>query len=105
MKIDVSNLKAKHSEPLVNNHNKFAVLADLEVKNDDVAAKAAERLMLQKSTTLVAKPSRPNLVEQLEVRTPKIEFEIRNVNRSKSKLYFADVNVHAPVCQHMVSGC
>lgn len=34
------------------------------------------------------------LVDQLEARTPKISFKIKNVNRHKSKLFFSDINVY-----------
>ena len=34
-------------------------------------------------------------MDQLEARAPKIVFKIKNVNRSKSKLYLADNAVHA----------
>ena len=35
------------------------------------------------------------LSEQLEAKTPKIHFKIKNVNKHKSKLYISDVSVHA----------
>ena len=33
-------------------------------------------------------------MDQLEAKTPKIEFKIKNVNRSKSKIYFTDISAH-----------
>ncbi|KAI8115023.1 Nucleic-acid-binding protein from transposon X-element [Lucilia cuprina] len=35
------------------------------------------------------------LAAQLEARTPKIHFKIKNVNRRKSKIYFSDAAVHS----------
>ena len=48
--IDVSNLNVKSSGSGVNNVNKFAILADLEIENDIAATKAVERIKLGKST-------------------------------------------------------
>ena len=78
------------------------------IENDNAATKAAERKQLGKSTPSNDKPARQSfcppiflyninikhLVDQLEARIPKIVFKIKNVNRSKSKLYLADVNIH-----------
>ncbi len=36
-----------------------------------------------------------SLVKQLESKTPKIHFKIKNVNRTKSKLYLSDANIHS----------
>ena len=35
------------------------------------------------------------LVDQLEAKTPKITFKIKNVNKKKSKLYLSDATVHS----------
>lgn len=105
--IDVSNLTLKPLVSTVNSQNRFAILADLDIQNDNASVKDAERKKHGKSTSN-EKPSRPSfcppiflynvnikhLVDQLEARSPKIIFKIKNVNRVKSKLYLADVAAH-----------
>lgn len=107
--IDVTKLNGKPTTGLqVNNHNRFAILANLEIENDKVAKQAANNLKTKTDNRNDSKPAKTaycppiflynvnikHLVDQLEARTPKILFKIKNVNRNKSKLYIADLNVY-----------
>lgn len=99
--------------PLVSDptrYNQFQLLADLDVKNNDVNV---GRIVTPKDTTAGSKRAPgsvgnsfcppiflynvniKHLVEQLEAKTPKIVFKIKNVNKHKSKLYLSDVAVHS----------
>lgn len=110
MNVDVTKLGGKSlKDPPINNQNRFSILADLEIENDNAATMAANRINANNLTKSDNKPKRStycppiflynvnikHLVDQLEARTPKITFKIKNVNRSKSKLYLADTAVHS----------
>lgn len=107
MSIDVSKLTGKVTQdPLINNNNRFALLGELEIENDNAAPRAAQRDKAESPAQTSNRPSRKNycppifmynvniahLVNQLEART--VDFKIKNVNRHKSKLYFSDALVH-----------
>lgn len=107
MRVDVSLLRGKlHPKTAVNNHNRFGILGELEIETDIAATSAAERIKLKNATNKTTKPTFcppifmynvniKHLVNQLEARSPKILFKIKNVNRNKSKLYISDLSVHA----------
>lgn len=100
--IDVSNLRY---DP--NGQNRFGLLAGLEIENLETEENVnkPESTIAGKSKNNKRKTFCPpifiynvnikRLVEQLEAKTPKIEFKIKNVSKEKSKLYFADASVHA----------
>ena len=110
--IDVSGLIGANSA--VNDpsrQNRFSILADLEIENvghvDNVKRSNNKEANgeCNKSLGSAGKMFCPpiflydvnikGLSEQLEAKTPKIHFKIKNVNKHKSKLYISDVSVHA----------
>lgn len=109
MNIDISQLNGKFTHrPALNNNNRFSILGDLEIESDNAAALASDRSKLKNSSKTVNNPTRTTfcppiflynvniklLVDQLQARTPKINFKVKNVNKNKSKLYISDSSVH-----------
>lgn len=99
--IDVSNLRY---DP--DNQNRFGLFADLQIENVEVdnssniqIAPRSQRVEPAKKKSFCPPIFLHNvnikrLVQQLEAKSPKIDFKIKNVSKTKSKLYFSDVNVH-----------
>lgn len=105
--IDVSALRY---DP--NNQNRFGLLAGLEIENNKPDNTNNPDSTNKPDNTKVGKEpnTRKNsfcppifiynvnikhLVAQLEAKTPKINFKIKNISKEKSKIYFADAMVHA----------
>lgn len=95
--IDVSNLYGQ---------NYFGILGDLEIESSPTITKPEKVTAANKSEK---PPSRKSFcppiflhnvnvkhfVDQLNSRTPPISFKIKNVNKTKSKLFLADPHIHA----------
>lgn len=111
--VDVSKINRKPSEVYdPTKQNKFGILADLEIENTPYSSKVTTHNNTVNATTNVTKnpPGSINksfcppiflynvnikhLIQQLEAKSPKIFFKIKNVNKQKSKLYLSDVTVH-----------
>lgn len=89
------------------NQNRFALLSGLDIQNVQHASNSRKKKPQSSATS--AAPTKKTLcppiflfdvnikllVEQLEAKTPKIFFKIKNINKHKSKLYFADPLLHA----------
>ena len=112
--VDVSSLIGEgsvFSDP--SRQNRFSILADLEIENvgHDKNVRRNNNTYVN-GASVSEKPMGPanrtfcppiilynvnikGLSEQLEAKSPKIHFKIKNVNRQKSKLYISDTTVHA----------
>lgn len=91
-----------------NNQNRYALLAGLDIQNVQHTANLRKKKP-DATTTPVATSGKKSLcppiflfdvnikllVDQLEAKTPKIFFKIKNINNHKSKLYFSDPLIHA----------
>lgn len=100
--IDVSNLDY---DP--NGQNRFGLLADLEIENVEIKESVKNPVGINNGKGNVVKKNSfcppifirnvniKRLVDQLNSKSPKIDFKIKNVSKEKSKIYFSDVTVHA----------
>lgn len=95
------NIDALTFDP--NRQNRFSILAGIEIENVPKTTSPGEKVSVGPGTQTSKAFCPPiflyntnikSLVEQLEAKTPKIVFKIRNVSKHKSKIYFADVTVH-----------
>ena len=86
--------------------NRFSLLAGLEIENAEDCPKQRREDKAPRATIKNAKKTFcppiflfdvniKRLVDQLEAKTPKITFKIKNVNKKKSKLYLSDATVHS----------
>ena len=108
--IDVSSLNGRFptsQDP--NRQNRFSILADLEIESNNTVTSAKRNNIVNDERSQPMKPaSKPFcppiflynvnvglLCQQLEAKTPKICFKIKNVNNHKAKLYLSDASVHA----------
>lgn len=103
--VDVSRLNTANGTP--NDGNRFKILGLLDIETNESSDNDNNGRSREKPDN-VKRPSRNSfcppiflhnvnigrLVEQLEAKSPKIDFKIKNVNKYKSKLYFSDVAVH-----------
>lgn len=90
-----------------NNQNRFAALAGLNIEGVPHPTNSKKKKP-DAATPVESTHTKPQLcppiflfdaniksiVEQLEAMTPKIYFKIKNINKYKSKLYFADPHIH-----------
>ena len=84
--------------------NRFALLGELEFENTCSDNGGRQRKMANDEPTVSNKVFSPifhynvnitHLVAQLEAKSPKIIYKIKNVNKQKSKLYISDPDVHS----------
>lgn len=107
--VDISQLNKAISANNINDQNRFSllgVLGDLEIKS--VKQASTNDTQRTSESKMVPEPKKKNwcppiflynvnikeLVDDLRSKIPDSSFKVKNVNRNKSKLYFADVNTH-----------
>lgn len=86
--------------------NRFALLAGLEIENIPstsgqvrVDTSSTDNIISQRKSfcppIFLQNVNMKHLIKQLEEKTPKITFKVKNVSKYKSKLYFTDASVQA----------
>lgn len=109
IRVDISSLTRN-----VNDQNYFSILGELEFENVDpsptttitekstgvpaAAAKTTTTTPTSKSfcpPIIIYDTNVKNLIQQLEDKSPKITYKVKNVGKNKCKLYFSDPFVHA----------
>lgn len=108
--VDVSSLKTTDGTP--NDQNRFRILGLLDIETNECSSNNNSGQSNKKQDTSgrpVRKAFCPpiflynvnitRLVQQLEAKSPKIDFKIKNVNSFKSKLYLSDAAVHTEMMQ------
>lgn len=104
-KVDVSRISGGALPPITVSQNYYQPLADLEIVSDsgninnrNNNTRTKENGSLANKTfcppIIMYNVNVKLLVEQLEARTPKINFKIKNINRHKSKLFISDIIVY-----------